>query len=217
MFGVSRISRGIGPFSDDPLNRSSASDDLFRVPQSQERSPFDLRAAAWDAAETAAAVRLIPVGPFVISSGFEGKRAGVLALSVSLCANEPLLIAVAMRKGHPIEPLIRDSRALAVCRIAPDDRLTPRVFAQDHAHDADPFDALAVETLVTGAPVLSRAAMALDCEVVRHFDMEADCELFIGRVLAGRVYPGNEPSGRWTPHPPDGRPGAETHRNGAHH
>ena len=51
----------------------------------------------------------------------------------------------------------------------------------------DPFDALAVLTLETGAPILRTSPVAFDCEVVRHGDMDADHELYIGRVLAARV------------------------------
>ena len=48
----------------------------------------------------------------------------------------------------------------------------------------DPFDCLPLDRLVTGAPIVRRAAAAFDCEVVRHLDMEADHELYIGHVLA---------------------------------
>lgn len=158
--------------------------------QAPDRSPYDLRAASWDAAETLAALALAPVGSYVLTASHEGRRAGTLALSVQLAANEPQLICVAVRKGHMIEPIIRDSHAFAVCRIAPDDKLTSRKFCQNAPSEGDPFDSLATETLITSAPALKRAIMAIDCEVIRHFDMEADCELYVGKVLAGRVYQG---------------------------
>lgn len=41
---------------------------------------------------------------------------------------------------------------------------------------------------MTGSPVLLRSIVAFDCEVVRHFDLEADHELFVGQVLASRMY-----------------------------
>lgn len=139
-----------------------------------------------------AAIERIPGGTFVMTASFEGKRAGVMVRSVQPCAEEPLLICVAARKGHWIEPLIRDSHAFAICRVAPDNRLIQRKFSTELAdHDearGDPFDAFPTETLVTGSPVLLRSIVAFDCEVVRHFDLEADHELFVGQILASRIY-----------------------------
>ena len=158
------------------------------MPTAPDRSPFDARAAAFDAEQTRRAVRQIPGGVFVITSSFEGKRAGSTVMSVGMCAGEPRLVCVALRKGHIIEPLIRDSRGFAICMIDPNDRLVMRRFAESEHHDSDPFDGIDTTTLVTPAPVLRRSIMALDCEVVRHFDLEADCELFIGSILAGQVF-----------------------------
>jgi len=92
--------------------------------------------------------------------------------------------------GLEIDPLIRDSHAFAVCLVDPTDRLLLRKFCAKRTPDdrGDPFLSFEVDRLVTGSPILKRAAMAIDCEVVRHVDLEADHELFVGEVVAGRVY-----------------------------
>ncbi len=140
------------------------------------------------------ALNAIPGGMFVITSTFDGVRSGVIVRSVQPCADEPRLVCVAVRKGHTIEPLIRDSRHFALCRIDRSDKLACRKFDMAADHDPekpqDPFDSLPVETLATGSPVLRKSDLVLDCEVVRHFDLEADCELFIGLVHAARVRAG---------------------------
>jgi len=117
-----------------------------------------------------------------------GERAGVVVNSVQVCAHEPLLVCVSVRKGHSIEPLIRDSHAFALCRIDEADRLLLVKFDDDEAPDerGDPFESIGIERLRTGSPVIGRCAHVLDCEVVRHFDLEADCELYIGEVVAAR-------------------------------
>jgi flavin reductase (DIM6/NTAB) family NADH-FMN oxidoreductase RutF len=51
----------------------------------------------------------------------------------------------------------------------------------------DPFDCLAVETLVTGAPLLKRSPVVFDCLVIRHLDLEADHSLYIAHVMGGKV------------------------------
>jgi flavin reductase (DIM6/NTAB) family NADH-FMN oxidoreductase RutF len=138
------------------------------------------------------ALRLVPSATFVLTSSYEDTRNGVLVPWVQRCAEEPPLISVSAKKGHALEPLIRDSHAFAVCQIDPGDKLLSHKFSLIRPPDeaGDPFDSLGVETLATGAPVLRRSIVALDCEVIRHYDIEADCELYIGRVVAARINAG---------------------------
>lgn len=131
----------------------------------------------------------LPTGLYLLSAQFDHARAGTLALGVHLCAFEPVLLCVPVRRGHRIEPLIRDSRAFAVCSVSPSDRAMRRRFERFPSAEEyhDPFDAVAVLTLESGAPILESSALAFDCEVVRHVDMDADHELYIGRVIAARL------------------------------
>lgn len=131
----------------------------------------------------------LPTGLYLLSGRHQGDRAGILALGVHLCATEPRLICVPVRRGHRIEPLIRDSRVFAVCSVALDDRAMRRRFERHPSAEEyhDPFDAVPVVTLETGAPILASSALAFDCEVVRHLDMDADHELYIGRVVGARL------------------------------
>jgi flavin reductase (DIM6/NTAB) family NADH-FMN oxidoreductase RutF len=46
---------------------------------------------------------------------------------------------------------------------------------------------LETRTLVTGSPLLGRSIVALDCEVLRHVDLEADFEIYVGQVLSAFV------------------------------
>ncbi len=134
------------------------------------------------------ALACVPTGLYVMSSAFEGKRNGVLVRWVQQCASEPPLIGVALLKGHAIDPILRDSRRFGLSLIDANDKLVLRQFTEPRRASEDPFDCLPVETLVTGSPLIRRSIAALDCEVVRHFDLEADHELFVGQILAGRVY-----------------------------
>ena len=125
----------------------------------------------------------------ILTSAFESERAGVRVYSVQPCATEPILISVAVRKGHFIEPLIRDSHHFGLCLVEPTDRLALRKFPEDAAQgDDDPFDSFPTSTLKSGSPILGRGVAALDCEVVRHFDLEADHEIYVGLVLAATAH-----------------------------
>lgn len=131
----------------------------------------------------------LPVGLYLLSAHHDGDRAGTLAMGVHQCANDPVLLCVPVRRGHRIGPLIRDSRVFAVSSVPPDDRGLRRRFdahppAEEHY---DPFDAIPVVTLETGAPIPRASALAFDCKVVRHVDLDADHELYVGRVVSARI------------------------------
>lgn len=129
-----------------------------------------------------------PASNFIMTSSFELERAGVAVRWVQRCATEPLLVSVALRKGHPIELLIRDSRCFALSLLDDKDLGILRRFEQEDDSPLNVFDTLDVETLVTGAPCLKRALLAIDCEVHRHLDIEADHEIYVGLVREARVY-----------------------------
>jgi flavin reductase (DIM6/NTAB) family NADH-FMN oxidoreductase RutF len=140
-------------------------------------------------AEARRALAMFPRGAYLLTANFEHKRSGQIVQSVQPCADEPMLVCVAARKGHPIEPLIRDAHRFAICLVDHEDKLLLRMFGSAPAAGrGDPFDALEVERLATGSPIPKRCLAALDCQVVRHLDLEADHELYIGQVLAGRAY-----------------------------
>lgn len=135
---------------------------------------------------------LLPTAPCVLTSAYDRRRAGILVEWVVQCAVEPVYVCVAVRTGHRIEPLIRDSHAFALCMIDRRERLILRKFETERRGggldgEPDAFDAFGVVTLVTGSPVLERSVAAFDCEVVRHIDLEADHELYVGHVLAARA------------------------------
>lgn len=134
------------------------------------------------------ALAMLPDGVFIITSRFEDDRSGLRVLCAMPCATEPVLVAVAARKGHSIEPLIRDSHHFALCVVSPDDRLLLHKFPMGaEPRGGDPFDAIPTLNLGSGSPVPARCPAAFDCEVVRHFDLDADHEIYVGQVLAVRV------------------------------
>lgn len=144
-----------------------------------------------DPAAIAQAVALLPSARFLLTSAFEEDRGGALVMSVQPCGQEPCLLAVALRKGHAIEPIIRDGHCFALNAIGENEKLLTRKFAEHAAPDngEDPFDAIPVVELATGAPVLKRPGLVYDCEVARHFDLESDHELYVGLVRAVRLPP----------------------------
>lgn len=137
------------------------------------------------------AFALLQTGRFLMTAEHDDAQAGVIVRSVQVCSEDPPMLCIAVRTGHPIEPIIRDARCFAVCRLDEGDKLALRKFSTDPCADGEsPFDAIPIQKLRTGAPVLRRSSLVFDCEVVRHFDLEAESELYIGQVVACRVAPG---------------------------
>jgi flavin reductase (DIM6/NTAB) family NADH-FMN oxidoreductase RutF len=128
---------------------------------------------------------LLPSMTCVLTSAFEQRRGGVLVRRAMQCANEPVCIAVAVPTGHRIATLIRDSHTFALCLLDRSNRLLMRKF--DGREEGDPFDTIETVRLVSTSPIPARAMAAIDCEVVRHYDLEADHEIYIGQVLAVRA------------------------------
>jgi flavin reductase (DIM6/NTAB) family NADH-FMN oxidoreductase RutF len=136
----------------------------------------------------------LPSGLFVFSGQYEGKRAGVLVRTVMQCATEPPLVCVCLEKGHWVSPIVRDSHHFGLSALAASDRLSIRKFSDSlRGRDGDPFDCMPVERLTSSSPLLTRSRIVMDCEVVRHFDLEADTELFVGRIIAARLDPVQAP------------------------
>lgn len=130
-------------------------------------------------------------GLYLMTAGFDDKRGGMFVHHVQRCGTEPAMICVAARKGHTIDPLIRDSRSFALGVLEGGDRLIERRFRHTDAPPResalvgveDPFDAIETRTLVTGSPIITRCKLWFDCEVARRVDLEAEMELFVGVIV----------------------------------
>lgn len=164
------------------------------------------RSAVANGIEPRAALATLPHGVWVLTAAHADRRAAALVDWVVPCGSDPALIGVVARKGHAVEPLIRDSHRFAVCQLDARDRSILRRFARAGTLEdwVDPFEGLEITRLVGGAPVLAASPIVFDCDVHRHLDIESDQELYVGLVLAGRVpgytiipqHPPDEPSPR---------------------
>ncbi len=130
-------------------------------------------------------------GRYLMTAHHADSRAGVLVDSAMWLMTEPLLIGVSMRKGHEIDPLIRDSRSFALGFVDEGDRFIARRFGKRlngtdsaiYVEGLDPFDTLPCTTIQTGSPVLTQCSTWLDCEVLRRVDLENAYEFFVGSVV----------------------------------
>jgi flavin reductase (DIM6/NTAB) family NADH-FMN oxidoreductase RutF len=140
------------------------------------------------------ALSLLPRGAYIMTAAFDGRRVGVMVELLQLAATDPPSVSLALPKGQPISPLVRDSHAFGICVVPPGDAFLPRHFARRDigVEDLpDPFDGMGVYTLETGSPLIERAAACFDCSVTMHIDFEGDHELYIASVIASREHGSN--------------------------
>ena len=133
----------------------------------------------------------MPVGRYLLTAAHGGARRGLLVDRVQHCADEPPTILVSVRKGHALSPLIRDAATFGLCELAPADRILSRLFSRPtDLHDEDPFlGHQLVETTTGNSPIPACSASWMMCELLRHLDIEADFEIYIGRILESGLLP----------------------------
>lgn len=134
-----------------------------------------------------AAMSRIPCGLFILTAAHDNLRSGVLTRWVQPCALEPPMVMVSVSKGLPIEPLLRDSRRFALCQLSAGDRLLEQRFRTPPDRSDDPFVTLAHHSSTSGLPIIDRAMSWLECEIVRHVDLDADQRLYVGHVHGGGI------------------------------
>lgn len=132
----------------------------------------------------------MPGGVFVLTSAWEGQAGAVLVKWVQPCSDNPAMVMVAINRGQHIEPLLRNSRCFVLCQISETDRFLLRKFNGrngDSPHDDDPLASMMTTQAPSGAPIVDRAMTYLDCEIIRHVELESDYRIYVGQVHSGAL------------------------------
>jgi flavin reductase (DIM6/NTAB) family NADH-FMN oxidoreductase RutF len=139
------------------------------------------------------ALAKIPQGVWVLTAAYEQRIRALMVSWVQQVSFEPPMVMVSLRKGRDIVPLLHDGHSFCLNQIHSDDRLSIKRFGENPQSDER---LLGVETLrkATGAPVIARAMAFMDCELIRHIDIEGDHDMYVGLILDGGVlHEGNVP------------------------
>lgn len=129
----------------------------------------------------------IPQGLFILTAEFEGRVLGMMVSWVQQVSFEPPMVLVALRKGREIVPLIHDSHRFALNQIARQDRLTRRKFSDTKIADEERLQTMEIVRKTTGSPVLARSLAFMDCELIRHIDIDGDHDLYVGLIRDGGI------------------------------
>ena len=133
------------------------------------------------------ALQSLPSALFVLTCTYDKFSDGILTRWVQQCSSAPPMVVVAIPKGQPIEPMLRDARAFALCMVQANDRRAQRLFGNEHDLDDDPFLSIETKTAITGMPILPESRLWLDCKLEGHLSPDADCRLYLGQVVAAHI------------------------------
>lgn len=126
------------------------------------------------------ALSRVPRGRLLLTAAAGDLRRGRIVEWVQQCGATPPAVMLALPKGDPISPLIRDSRHFCLSVLRGVDPLLERLFAT--RQEGDPFLGLPVRPSPSGAPIVDRGDLVIECEMIRHLDIDGDCELYVGVV-----------------------------------
>jgi flavin reductase (DIM6/NTAB) family NADH-FMN oxidoreductase RutF len=131
----------------------------------------------------------IPQSLYIMTSAYEHRQRGVLVSWVQQAGFDPPMVVTVLRKGRDIVPLIHESHRFALCQVCEDDRLTLKKFAESpragQRRDDDPLAGIETFRKTTGAPIIKKALSFLECELIRHVDIDGDHDLYVGLVRDG--------------------------------
>jgi len=151
----------------------------------------------------AAALGRIPSGLFVITMRRGEEETGLLASWVQQCSFHPPQVSVAIRRERPVCAWLTPEASFTVNILEAGQTDMIVHFGRGIAPGEPAFDGLEVERPDGAPPVLADALAYLECRVAACFPA-GDHDLYVGRVVAGRMLD-------------DGRPMIHVRKSGLHY
>jgi flavin reductase len=123
----------------------------------------------------------------VLTTDGRAGRGGATMTAVASVSDQPPTVLVCLNRGSSTNRLVHENRVFAVSTLPAGAEEIAETFAGRRGlSGAERFVAGHWDRLVTGAPVLAGARMALDCRVVDMMEV-ATHTVLIGAVIAVRV------------------------------
>ncbi len=140
-----------------------------------------------DLAEIEAVFQQVDRVAWIVTSGHQERRSGLVATWVSQCSIDPAapLALIGLAPNHFTAELVRASNSFCLHLIDSSRADLALRFACSSGRSVDKFAGLQVGAAVTGSPVLAGCLSWLDCRVIAHYDA-GDRIYFWADVLVGR-------------------------------
>ena len=118
----------------------------------------------------------------LITTGREGKRGGLIATAVNSVSAEPPTLLVCVNTSASAHHLIEENQSFCV-NLLPASYVHIAGQFSDSARRKERFQTDEWEELLSGAPVLSAALAAFDCNVVEQISYHSH-SIFLGEIVA---------------------------------
>lgn len=132
----------------------------------------------------------IPQGLFVLTTKCEGKTQGILVSWVQQISSSPPMIMLGIRKGRDIVPMIHGGHSFGLSQLSNENNLLFRKFSKNKICN-ESLEATGVINGKTGVPMMKNAMCFLDCELIRHVDVDGDHDIYVGLIVEADVFDKN--------------------------
>ncbi len=130
----------------------------------------------------------IPSGVFILTATHENQPLAMMASWVQQAAFAPPSVSVAIAKERPAHAALNTpGSTFALSVIADGDTSLMKKYARGIPAGADPFDTVRTTRTANGTIVLADALAYLECRVTTSCAFDADHDLFVAEVIAGKV------------------------------
>jgi flavin reductase (DIM6/NTAB) family NADH-FMN oxidoreductase RutF len=134
----------------------------------------------------AEALAALTTGIYVLTVRVGERQHGMSSSWATQVSGEPVLVMAAVDRQHFTHQLLLDSGAFALNIVGAQSKHLEDYFYSARSHRADNLAPFALDTGVTGTPLLRDALAALECRVVSAH-AAGDHTLFVGEVVAVQV------------------------------
>jgi len=143
-------------------------------------------------AHLATALAALTTGIYVLTVRAGSRQHGMSSSWATQVSGDPVLVMAAVDQQHFTHQMILDSAAFALNIVGVRSKHLEDYFYSAQSRRPNNLEAFALETGVTGTPLLQDALASLDCRVVsRH--VAGDHTLFVGEVVEARVRTSDTP------------------------
>jgi len=136
-----------------------------------------------DTNEKKTALRAIPYGLYVLAAeGADGRVAAATINWVTQASFEPPLVALGVKADSNAHALIKEIGSFALSVLGKGQQDEAFAFFKPATREGDKIGGHTFHRGSTGAPILSSAPAAMECELVTTVE-EGDHSIFVGRVV----------------------------------
>jgi flavin reductase (DIM6/NTAB) family NADH-FMN oxidoreductase RutF len=139
-----------------------------------------------------ATMRQWVTGVTIVTSAYDGERAGMTVSSFTSVSLEPPTVLVCLNKNSYCHSIIQNSGVFAISMLGVGQENLSKRFAGLDPTVIDRFDGIEVLVAETGAPLLAGAIGHLDCEVRSTHDTPTHT-IFIAEVIYADVHADKPP------------------------